>query len=162
MNKQLITIVLLASFSLSTHAKENFYKWVDDRGVTHYSQRPPEDNVKTKTKAETVTVSTHQPVGSDAAISNLEQKRTEAVKEKEISKEGVKKTGAKAASDTKKAPDQYKEKCALLRQEAKDLEEKGNRFSVKDEKGEVRKLNEEEVIKRADETKRSIKVFCEK
>ena len=160
MNKQLITIVLLATFSLNTHAKEAFYKWVDDRGVTHYSQSPPDDNVKTKTKAETVTVSTHQPVGSEAAISNLEQKRSDNIKEQ--SKEGVKKTGAKAASETKKAPDQYKEKCVQLRQDAKDLEEKGNRFSVKDEKGEVRKLNEEEVIKRADETKRSIKVFCEK
>lgn len=160
MNKQLITIVLLATFSLSAQAKEAFYKWVDDRGVTHYSQSPPEDNVKTKTKAETVTVSTHQPVGSEAAITNLEQKRSETIKGQ--SKEGVKKTGAQSAADTKKAPDQYKEKCAQLRQDAKDLEEKGSRISVKDDKGEVRKLTEEEVMKRADETKRSIKAFCEK
>lgn len=160
MNKQLITIVLLATFSLSTHAKENFYKWVDDRGVTHYSQSPPEDNVKTKTKAETVTVSTHQPVGSDAAISNLQQNRTEAVKE--LGKEGVKKTGAKAAPDVSKAPNQYKEECARLKQEVQDLTEKGNRISVKDDKGEVRKLTEEEVTKRLDKTQRSIKALCEK
>lgn len=162
MNKQLITIVLLATFSLNTHAKEAFYKWVDDRGVTHYSQSPPEDNVKTKTKAETVTVSTHQPVGSDAAISSLEQKRTEAVKEKEQSKEGVKKTGAKSTPDVSKAPDQYKEECARLKQEAQDLTQKGNRISVKDDKGEVRKLTEEEVTKRLDKTQRSIKALCEK
>ena len=160
MNKQLITIVLLATFSLNTHAKEAFYKWVDDRGVTHYSQSPPEDNVKTKTKAETITVSTHQPVGSDTAISNLEQKRSEAIKEK--SKEGVKKTGAKSTPDVSKAPNQYKEECARLKQEAQDLAEKGNRFSVKDEKGELRKLTEEEVNKRIDKTQRNIKALCEK
>ena len=162
MNKQLITIVLLASFSLSTHAKENFYKWVDDRGVTHYSQSPPEDNVKTKTKAETVTVSTHQPVGSDAAISNLEQKRSAAVKEKELGKEGITKTGTKPTADTSKVPDQYKEKCAILKQNAQYLSEKGGRVSVKDEKGVVRKLSAEEVIKQTDQTKREIKAYCEK
>ncbi len=162
MNKQLITIVLLATFSLSAQAKEAFYKWVDDRGVTHYSQSPPEDNVKTKTKAETVTVSTHQPVGSDAAITNLEQKRSEAVKEKEIGKEGVTKTGTKSTKNASSAPDQYKEKCAILKQNAQYLTEKGGRVSVKDEKGVVRKLSAEEVAKQTDQTNREIKAFCEK
>lgn len=161
MNKQLITIVLLATFSLNTHAKESFYKWVDDRGVTHYSQSPPEDNTKTKAKAETVTVSTHEPVGSDAAISNLEQKRSDHIKET-ISKEGVKKTGAKSAPDVSQAPTQYKKECAQYKQEAQDLEEKGYRFSVKDDKGEVRKLTEEEVKIRIDKTQRNIKAYCEK
>jgi hypothetical protein len=161
MNKQLITIVLLATFSLSAQAKEDFYKWVDDKGVTHYSQSPPEDNVKTKTKAETVTVSTHQPVGSDAAISQLAEKRTEVAKAKESGKEGVKKTGEKAAPDVSKAPAQYKEKCAKLKQDAQSLVEKGNRILVKDEKGETHKLTEEEVNKRIDETKRNIKAYCE-
>ena len=161
MNKQLITIVLLTTFSLSAQAKENFYKWVDDKGVTHYSQSPPDDNGKTKTKAETVSVSTHQPVGSDAAISQLAEKRTEIAKAKEMGKEGVKKTGEKAAPDVSKAPSQYKEKCAKLKQDQQNLADKGNRISVKDDKGEVRKLTEEEVLKRMDETKRNIKAYCE-
>ena len=159
MNKQLITIVLLATFSLNTHAKEAFYKWVDDRGVTHYSQSPPDDNVKTKTKAETVTVSTHQPVGSEAAISNLEQKRSEAAKD--LGKEGVKKTGAKSTVDTSKAPADYKEKCIKLKQDAEQLAGKSS-VSVKDAKGEVRKLTDTEIAKMADETRRNIKAFCEK
>jgi len=164
MNKQLITIVLLTTFSLSAHAKENFYKWVDDKGVTHYSQSPPDDNSKIKTKAETVSVSTHQPMGSDAAISNLEQKRTDAIKAKteNESKEGVKKTGAKQTADASKTPNQYKEKCATLRQNAQQLAEKGNSISMADAKGVVRKLTTEEVAKQADETRREIKAYCEK
>lgn len=165
MNKQLITIVLLATFSLSAQAKENFYKWIDDKGVTHYSQSPPDDNSnnKTKIKTETVSVSTHQPVGSEAAISNLEQKRSDTVKAKaeSDSKEGVKKTGAKATPDVSKTPNQYKEKCAKLKQDAQDLSSKGSRVSVQDEKGAVKKLTEEEVAQKIDETKRNIKAYCE-
>ena len=160
MNKQLITIVLLATFSLGTHAKENFYKWVDDRGVTHYSQSPPDENSKTKTKTETISVSTRLPVGSEAAVA----KRAETLEEKAKteSKEGVKKTGAKQAPDTSKAPAQFKEKCEQYKKDAQDLADKGNRLSVKDEKGEVRRLTDEEIAKRLDETKRQIKAFCEK
>lgn len=156
MNKQLITIVLLATFSLGTHAKESFYKWVDDKGVTHYSQSPPDENGKIK--SETISVSTRLPVGSEAAVA----KRIETQQAKAESKEGVKKTGAKQAPDTSKAPAQFKEKCEQYKKEAEDLADKGNRLSIKDEKGEVHKLTEEEVAKRLEETKRQVKAFCEK
>ncbi len=160
MNKQLITLVLLATFSLGANAKESYYKWVDDKGVTHYSQSPPDVNSKTKTKAETITVSTRLPVGSEAAVAKHSDALQEKVKNKE-SKEGVKKTGAKATPDVSKAPNQYKEKCIKLKQDAQDLADKGSRISVQDEKGEVRKLTEEDVAKRLDETKRQIKAYCE-
>lgn len=158
MNKQLITFVLLATFSLGTHAKENFYKWVDDRGVTHYSQSPPDENSKTKTKTETISVSTRLPVGSEAAVA----KRVETLEEKAKteSKEGVKKTGAKQAPDTSKAPAQYKEECAQYKKDAQDLADKGNRLSVKDEKGEIHRLTDEEIAKRLAKTEMQIKTFC--
>lgn len=146
-------------FVSNTHASEAFYKWVDDKGVTHYSQSPPDESGKIKTQ--TINVSTHTPRGADEAISNLEKQRAEKEKAKTESKEGVKKTGEKTKVDTSKAPNEYKEKCTQLKQNLALLTEKGGRVSVKDGKGDVHKLTEEEVAKQLDETKRGIKAYCE-
>lgn len=159
MNKKLITMtffsVLINAFT-TAQASDEYYKWIDERGVTHYSQNQPDDD---KIKAEKVSVSTHIPRGSEKAISNLQQQRAEKVEEKKENKEGVTKTGKSTKVDVSKAPADYKEKCAAFKEDLVKLGQ--NSVSIQDAKGEKRKMTSEEIAKRADETKRQIKAFCE-
>lgn len=157
MNNKLITIALLAAFSSGIQAGDLYYKWVDERGITHYSQNPPDDNGKTK--IEVINVSTRIPMGSDEAISKLEQQRSSAVKKTdEDSKEGVRKTGAQASASTN---GKYKEQCERLRKDAQALEEKGGRIKVDDGKGGIHTMTEEERQERIADTQKQIKAFCE-
>ena len=159
MNKKLITTILLTVVTANiSYAADEYYKWVDERGVTHYSETQPDDG---KIKAEKINVSTFIPRGSEQAINNLQQQRAEKAEARKENKEGVSKTGSKAKTDVSKAPADYKEKCASLKQDLANLTEKGSRVSVKEADGSVRKMTAEEIAKRTDETKREIKAYCQ-
>lgn len=161
MNKKLITMTLLSaliSVITTAQAEDEYYKWVDERGVTHYSETQPDDS---KIKAERVNVSTYIPRGSEQAISNLQQQRAEKVEAKKENKEGVSKTGSKAKVDVSKAPAEYKEKCATLKQDLAGLTEKGSQVKVKEANGDVRALTSDEIAKRTESTKSQIKIYCQ-
>lgn len=161
MNKKLITMTLLSaliSVITTAQAEDEYYKWVDERGVTHYSETQPDDG---KIKAEKVNVSTYIPRGSEQAISNLQQQRSEKAETKKENKEGVSKTGSKAKVDVSKAPAEYKEKCATLKQDLAGLTEKGSQVKVKEANGDVRALTADEIAKRTESTKSQIKIYCQ-
>lgn len=166
MNNKLIKLSLfsvLMSMSSLNQAAESFYKWVDERGVTHYSQNPPDEN--RKIKPETVNVSTYVPRGTDDAVKKSEQQRTEkmeALKTNKNGKEGVTKTGDNAKKpDTSKVKTDYKEKCAELKKNMEILTSRGDNVRIQDAKGEQRQMTSEELALKRDETQRSIKAFCE-
>lgn len=155
----IFTSAVLSASIVSADEDGAIYKWVDERGVTNYSETPP-DAKGANAKAQSININRYVPRGSENAVKQLEQQRTEKVKAEKSAKEnkeGVKKTGKSA--DVSKAPADYKEKCASLKQNLEFLET-GN-ASVKEANGEVRKLSSEEVTKRTDETKREIKAYCQ-
>jgi hypothetical protein len=155
----ILAITLLSASIVSANEEGGIYKWVDERGVTNYSETPP-DAKGANAKAQSININRYVPRGSENAVKQLEQQRTEkakAEKSAKENKEGVKKTGKSA--DVNKSPADYKEKCANLKQNLEFLGT-GN-ASVKEGDGELRKLNSEEITKRTDETKREIKAFCE-
>ncbi len=159
MNKQLITISFLATLALGAHASEEFYKWVDERGVTHYSETPPTDTGTFKSQV--ISVNTRLPMGSEAAVSNLNKQRSDAAKEKkDDDKEGVTKVGKKP--DVADAPDKYKEQCAQYKTDLQTLSDKGGRIKVQNDKGEVHTMTEEERSDRLDKVQRQISAFCNK
>ncbi|MCB1660072.1 MAG: DUF4124 domain-containing protein [Pseudomonadales bacterium] len=158
MNKKLITTIALSVLATASYAEDEYYKWVDERGVTHYSETLPDDG---KIKAQKINVSTFIPRGSEQAINNLQQQRAEKAEAHKENKEGVSKTGSKAKTDVSKASADYKEKCASLKQDLANLTEKGSRVSVKEADGSVRKMTAEEIAKRTDETKREITAYCQ-
>jgi hypothetical protein len=159
MNKKLITMtffsVLMSAFN-TAQAEDEYYKWVDERGVTHYSETQPDDS---KIKAERVNVSTYIPRGSEQAISNLQQQRSEKAETKKENKEGVTKTGAK--TDVSKAPAEYKEKCATLKEDLTKLSGASSSIKVKEANGDVRALTADEIAKRTESTKSQIKIYCQ-
>jgi len=67
---------LLAISSLSPAAK--FYKWVDDKGVTHYDAQPPQGANATE-----VNTRANASSDQDRALESLQEKRDKAEKERE-------------------------------------------------------------------------------
>ena len=61
---------------------EQYYKWVDDQGVTHYSEEKPENQDTSKVKA-------HNPPSSsqDQAMERLRQERKEQEQERQAAQE---------------------------------------------------------------------------
>ena len=104
------------------------------------------------------------PRGSEEAINNLQKQRTEkaeAEKEAKSGKEGVKKTGEKAKVDVSKAPAEYNEKCATLKDDLTKLSGANSTIKVKEANGEVRKMTADEIAKRTESTKSQIKIYCQ-
>jgi hypothetical protein len=53
------------------------YKWVDEKGTTHFSESPPPDDVKTKTKPQKVEPKVTPPSSSSAYKESQEKWRTQ-------------------------------------------------------------------------------------
>ncbi|RZU48280.1 uncharacterized protein DUF4124 [Fluviicoccus keumensis] len=156
MNKQLITITLFGMLSLSAFAGENFYKWVDDKGITHYSQSPPEANGKPST-VQTVNVRTRIPVDSEQAIADLEKKRQDQAKNRDDSdKKASDSKTTLSAKEKEKALN--KPNCPIWKQDMETLQ-KAN-VSMDDGKGGVKTMTEEDKKKRMEETQKHIKEYC--
>ena len=72
---------------------ELYTKWVNERGVTNYSETPP-DAKGANAKAQSININRYVPRGSENAVKQLEQQRTEKAKTEKSAKEnkeGVKK-----------------------------------------------------------------------
>lgn len=82
MKTTLFSSLLVAAALLSTNpaaAAGKFYKWVDDNGVTHYSEAPPAE----RGQAEEVRTWSSASSDQDAALERLEQRRSEVQKARE-------------------------------------------------------------------------------
>lgn len=156
MNKHLITISIFGLFAIAAEAGQDFYKWVDDRGITHYSQSPPESMNK-DSKVETVNVRTRVPMGSEQAIADLEKKRAEAAKaregdaKKDAGKQNAANVDAKQRELNKANCEQWKKDLDVL-QRANVREDDG--------KGNVKTMTEEDKKKRLEQTQKNIKDYC--
>lgn len=152
--KKLTTLALLGALLAAPAMAAQFYKWTDENGVTHYSETPPPDSVKSSTA---IKVPSRQPSGAETAAQNLQKQREAAIKAlDEAGKKGTAATPG-AAKDNK---EQYAERCKQLKANLAVMESSG-RVSEKDDKGEKRILTEEEKAKRIEDTRRQIKAFCE-
>lgn len=151
--KKLTTLALLGALLAAPAMAAQFYKWTDENGVTHYSETPPPDSVKSSTA---IKVPSRQPSGAETAAQNLQKQREAAIKAlDEAGKKGA--TAPAAGKDNK---EQYAERCKQLKANLAVMESSG-RVSEKDDKGEKRILTEEEKAKRIEDTRRQIKAFCE-
>jgi hypothetical protein len=143
--------VLLGMLAHPAWAAEQFYKWTDEQGVTHYSADPPP---KSATSTSEVKVSTRLPSdGEDAPPAAPKQDAPDR-------KDGDKKAADADKPATGKVPPQYAERCKTLQSNLQTMQEHG-RVKTTDDKGEVRVLSDEEKQKELDDTQRQIKAFCQ-
>lgn len=150
-----LTIAALFGALLATPVMAaQYYKWIDEQGVTHYTETPPPETAKGATE---VKVQTRTPSGAEAAVENLQKQREAATKS--LTDAEKKKTPEKT-SPSKADKAENAERCKKLQANLVIMETNG-RVSELDEKGEKRYLTEEEKTKRMDDARKQIKVLCE-
>lgn len=148
---RIVTLMMIGVLLCSTATAAKFYRWTDDKGVTHYTQTPPPEGVQSK-EVRTFGPSSDQ----DAELERLERDRqqTEAARQRQAKQQAE-------AEKEAKAPDQAtRERCE---QHRKNLDELRNRPVVRTtdpNTGEVTTLDDESRQKMIEQTLEALKL-CE-
>jgi hypothetical protein len=137
------SLACLLAGSQSFAASEKVYKWTDDKGQTHFGQRPP---VNTKTEIIKPQTGHSEPVNYPVPSKDpVEQKNPHS-------------TENKAAGKTKPLAD--KERCEAARKNAETLKTHVQ-IRIKGEDGQFRFLNPEEQKQQLAEATKAIEESCD-
>lgn len=143
-------LATLLSMPAMLQAKE-FYKWVDEDGVTHYTQTPP-DNPNTKTTK--IKASGSVPSSAESAQQRLQQSRESFMKDAE------KRAATKGMDDEEKEKyEKLKESCDRAKNNLKVISERA-RIREKGKDGEFKVLTDEEKQARIKENQDYIDQNC--
>lgn len=125
---------LITVLTTLTVSAEEYYKWVDDQGVTHYGERPPKNTAASKGKTQTGH-STHTPyTATQDATDN--------------------------AANTSNTEDQKDpERCKAARKNLEIINTSA-RIKVKGDDGEFSYLSPEEIAKRKQDAQQAVKESC--
>ena len=146
----LITSIIFLPLSFSNPVQAGkYYKWVDEHGATHYTEKPPADTdstaIRTQGKA---------PKDAEQANAKLTEQREALAEDISKREEQGKEVNVNAENDKIK-----KENCKTARNNLKTLEQHG-RIKLKGEDGEYTILPEEKRQERIQTAKDRIKEFC--
>mgnify|MGYP000161424309 CR=1 FL=1 len=140
----LLTMVLILSGTFSpTVSAEQYYKWVDDQGVTHYSAEKPKGREASKVEA-------HNPPSSsqDKAMERLEKQREQSRQERQAAQEKEKK------EDSSEPVNQ--ERCEKHRKNLQTLNTTSQIRRKNPETGEMETLTQEERQAMIEKTKKAL------
>jgi len=149
----LLAIPLLSALISQTSFAQNFYKWVDEKGATHYTQTPPPQQPIKK-----VAVNPRLPADSANAIKNLNDQTKKDLKDTTNNEIAAEKTKQNATADIDRrnknsaACDQIKANLALI--------QSGQRIRTLDANGERTYLTEEQKAAQIKEQTAQIKNNC--
>ncbi len=135
-----IAIVLMAG---SVSAKE-YFKWVDDKGVTRYAETPPAGVQAEKVNTYAGSSSVYDPSAANAAT---EEARKEAQHKAEVE------------SKAQQLESNEKKQCEKVSEQHKLLSERG-RVRIKDKDGNERILTPEEQSAKVIELEKYLKDVC--
>ncbi|PCJ30968.1 MAG: hypothetical protein COA99_17600 [Moraxellaceae bacterium] len=132
-----ITLLLFSTlFSGTIQAKKSFYKWVDQRGVTHYGTHPPQEFTDSATK---IRVNSATPSGKAAA----ERKIAERAKPKESKNPAQTNMEIEAEKINKENAEITNKNCKIYKQNIVAMNQSA-RIREKNSSGEMVMLSEEE------------------
>ena len=141
-----ITSLLFGLIMVSTNAATT-YKWVDENGNVVYSQQPPEEGpyetIKTKNSSKTG-ISSSTPSSSFAT--EVKKETEEQNLDRKVEQEAAK--SEKLRADNCKAAKNNLETYTVYRR-------------IKNDQGEIIRLDDNERAKRIQEAKDAIKEFCD-
>ena len=146
-------LILAAGLVLATAAPaQKMYKWVDEKGVTHFSENPPADG----TKATTVEPRVTPPSGPVAPPkgTNTEAWRSQ---EADFRKRQVERGQREQAETRERA--ELEQKCAEARKRLAFFEEHGTIYSRKDD-GSKTYMSEAQREARINELRSDIREHC--
>ncbi|HSC76784.1 MAG TPA: DUF4124 domain-containing protein [Pseudomonadales bacterium] len=127
-------------------AATEYYKWVDDKGVTRYAEQPPVGIKAEKVNTYSGGSSKYDP---NAANAIAEEERKEQEHKEQV--------GARA----KQLEEEEKQKCAKIAEQRKVLTERG-RVRMRDKDGNERVLTQEEQAAKIIELEKYEKEMCNK
>ncbi len=142
---RLLTVALLAGLiSSSVWAAKNYYKWVDEDGVTHYTTRKP-----LNVEAEVISVSTGLP---------RDDSGQEVKVDDEPASTGTSSTQTKTAAAAP-VDDKDPERCEAAQKNLKIINENA-RIRERQEDGTTRFLTPEEIDQRKKQAEKAIEESC--
>jgi hypothetical protein len=144
----LFPILLTALLMASPIQAGKFYKWVDDKGVTHYGENPPDTET-----ASVLNVKSGASSDQAQAIDALEARR------KAANTPNTPSADDKSAVIEQKNREIMAKNCNIQRQNMSQLKA-NRRVKETNDKGEVRYLNEEEIANRIKEVESYISENC--
>lgn len=132
---------LLAAVTLLpvAHAGQSVYKWVDDEGVTHYTQQPPSNR-----DAQLVTPNTAIGPKQDSGQSSPGAQQSDA---------------SNGDSDAGDAPQNMTEFCNQVRERISMLEAEGP-VSVRQSDDSLERLSDEERARQLEQGRRQLQEHC--
>jgi hypothetical protein len=143
MRHMILTGTLMLALSTTAMASQ-IYKWVDDKGVTHFGAQPPQGQ-----EATTINTATPPPRSTSSAPAPSVEEQLDP-EQAAIDK--------KVKEDVAKQEAEHKQFCETARTNLAQLEN-NPRVRVEDA-GEVRRLGEDERQERITELKKSIAENC--
>ena len=146
MKRALIIASLAIAFIASPVFAKDYYKWVDEGGITRYAEQPPVDVKAEKVSTYGGSSTIYNP---NAAIADTEEGKKEQAHKKEME------------DKTKQLEKQEQEKCGKVEAQLKTLKERG-RVRMVDKDGKERVLTPEEQAAKVLELEKYIKETCEK
>ena len=144
MMRMLSVVATLAVFGVSA---QTMYKWVDEKGVTHFSENPPPDGNKSAQKIEV------KPIQSDRAPSDNWRQREQEAKQLRARK-GVEEEGARRQDEA-----QRMKACHAAQRKADTMKNYSRVFRL-DEKGERVYYEEKEREAALADAQRDIAKYC--
>lgn len=154
--KQVIATSLLfisVLFAGLTQAGQSYYKWVDDRGVTHYGSQPPAQYADIATK---IKVNSTTPSGHKAAQTKLEDRSKRLADQSKKASENTTPVEEQASKEEEeirnKNCETYKRNLTIMNQSA--------RIREKNTDGEMVMLSEDIKQERMKAAKDFIAEFC--
>jgi hypothetical protein len=149
----LATITFISYFAIEAAYAQPFYKWVDDKGATHYTQTPPPQQAVKK-----VSINTHIPQDSANEIKGLNDQSNKLLKATTDQEKAAEIEKKNTSADTERrnknsvACKQIKSNLALL--------QSGQRLRTMDSKGERSYLTEDQKATQINQETAQIKNDC--
>lgn len=139
------TFVLTLCLHMTTYAE--MYKWIDEEGNTHYSQKPPTGDISAETIAPSYSSA------SDAAQKEVVDNTKKADK---LRDERLKKSEERVKAEQELA--KKKEQCAIAKKKQASFERP--RVNYVDDEGNRRRGTEEERLEDLAKAKEEVNKFC--
>ena len=140
-------LLLLCALALPSAFAQQMYKWVDEKGVTHYSETPPPEGAKGAAKIEVKTVTPNR-----APSDNWRER--EAQSKERRAKQGIQDEQARMKEDSQRANN-----CRRAQRQADTMNHPGGVYRL-DEKGERVFMEDKERSAKLEEAREDIAKYC--
>ena len=145
---RLLITVMIGSLLCSPVLAAKFYRWTDDKGVTHYTQTPPPEGAQGKE----VRIQGGASSDQDEELQRLEQQRQQAEAERKRQAEKA----AEAQREKEKPAEVSQDRCEQHRKNLEELRNKPVVRATDPATGEVTTLDAEARQKMIDDTLKAL------